>query len=256
VALPCRICPIAHPSNHSIKNAPLKSGTKQLGCRPEARQQGQALPRLARRASTPAARRFHSPASTPSVARRDWRRCDLTAPSGTRRRARSRRRRTTTGPLTGRMRGVTCRCPGARRCASRSRRRCRSASRCRTSPSTNLWTSRTSQTASRGSDSRNEGTRCGTRGKREQGERLARFPGTCPASRFKTARRSSRESRTGRGGLLETKRGRPGYRSPNRRSPAQGRAARAQNRPASIPMRYPGDQALRLAPDISKAYGI
>ena len=72
-----------------------------------------------------------SPGSTPSVARRASRRCDRTASSGMRRREPSRRRPSTTGPHTARMRGDICRCPGAHRCASPKERRCRSASRCR-----------------------------------------------------------------------------------------------------------------------------
>ena len=64
--------------------------------------------------------------------RRAWRACDPTAPSGTRRRGRSRRRQTTTGPLTAQMRGDICLCPGARRCVSRRRRRRPSAFRCPT----------------------------------------------------------------------------------------------------------------------------
>jgi hypothetical protein len=58
--------------------------------------------------------------------------CGPIAPSGTRRLGRSRRRQSTTGPLTARTRGATCLCPGARRCASRRRRRCLSASTSRT----------------------------------------------------------------------------------------------------------------------------
>ena len=72
------------------------------------------------------------PASTRRGQSRASSACVPTELSGMRRRARSRRRPTTTGPPPAQTRGVTCLCHGARRCASRRRRRCLSAYLCQT----------------------------------------------------------------------------------------------------------------------------
>ena len=100
-----------------------------------------------------------------SAARRASSACDPTAPSGTRRLGPSRRRPTTTGPHTAPMAGGICRCPGARRCASRRRRRCLSAYPCRTSPWISSWTSKTAGRRGRTGSRpwRNEGRSVGPR---------------------------------------------------------------------------------------------
>jgi hypothetical protein len=95
------------------------------------------------RASTRAVRQSPSAGSTAGDARRVCKACDPIEPSGTRRRGRSRRRPSTTGPHTARVVGAACRSRGARRCASRSPRRSPSVYLCRTSRWISSWTSKT-----------------------------------------------------------------------------------------------------------------